>query len=134
MAFLRVTRDVNNIPVARYCQKLRTLYLILYIYIVNMGGTLCQIFFSGLCVFGFYSPINGVQCHICSAVSSGSYIEVGSTELFSQNSGALIYLVYFDVYRQETKTKIQNFDFWSVARQKTEKSENWLATDQKSKF
>ena len=62
MAVFRVTRDVDNIPVARCCQKLGAIYLILYIYIFNMGGTLCAIFFSGLYVFGFYSPNNGVQC------------------------------------------------------------------------
>ena len=64
MAVFRVTRDVDNIPVARYYQKLGALYLILYIYIVNMGGTLCANFFWGLYVFGFYSPNNGVQCAI----------------------------------------------------------------------
>ena len=64
MAFLRVTEDVDHIPVARYCQKLGTLYLIFIYLHIKKGGTLCQIFFSGLCVLGYYSPNNGLQSAI----------------------------------------------------------------------
>ena len=61
MAFLRVTKDVDDILVARFCQMLGTLYLYFYIVHIKMGGTLCAKFFSGLCIFGFYCPNNGVQ-------------------------------------------------------------------------
>ena len=61
MAFLRVTKDVDHIPVARLYQKLGTLYLIFIYLHIKKGGTLCAIFFRGLYVLGFYSPNNGVQ-------------------------------------------------------------------------
>ena len=55
MAFFRVTKDVNHIPVARLCQKLGTLYLIFIYLHIKKGGTLCQKIFWVCTYFDFLS-------------------------------------------------------------------------------
>ena len=55
MAFLRVTRDVDHIPVARYCQKLGTPYLILIYLHIKKGGLYVN-FFRGSVRFLLLQP------------------------------------------------------------------------------
>ena len=94
MAFLRVTEDVDHIPVARYCQKLGTLYLIFIYLHIKKGGTMSN-FFSGVCTFfAFtaqimvyyvsYLPCGELTVLVKLGVGGiGSYLQISVAPLYS---------------------------------------------------
>ena len=61
MAFLRVTKDVDDIPVARLCQMLGALYLYFFTSVAICVGASISNFFLDPCGLAYSFVINDIH-------------------------------------------------------------------------